>query len=127
MHDTRGIQNLHGIPGLMGGFIGAISASQAGKVFTDADTLNIIFPALSKGRTFSVQAGMQMAALAVTLCLALLSGAFTGFVASRLGRPIEHIFDDEENWHECCYDIELREEEVDDAEPSASDHQNEDD
>jgi ammonium transporter Rh len=36
LHDTCGVHNLHGIPGIIGGCIGAIAASQSGKVFHSA-------------------------------------------------------------------------------------------
>ena len=35
VHDTCGVHNLHGIPGIMGGVIGAISACLADTSFTD--------------------------------------------------------------------------------------------
>lgn len=34
LHDTCGVHNLHGLPGIMGGLIGAVSASLADTSFT---------------------------------------------------------------------------------------------
>jgi hypothetical protein len=62
---------------------------------------------------------MQIAMLFISIGIALLGGAFSGFIASRLGRTIEHIFNDEENWMHCTYDIQPNEEEVADDNASA--------
>jgi|LakMenEpi03Oct11_1017367.scaffolds.fasta_scaffold77464_1 hypothetical protein len=47
---------------------------------------------------------MQLAALGVTLGIALLTGAFSGFVSSKCGGNFE-FFDDKAHFHECEYDI----------------------
>ncbi len=54
----------------------------------------------------------------MTLAIATLGGAFSGFCASRVGRAVEHLFDDEEHWHHCAYDVPLEEEEVEPAKGS---------
>ena len=72
---------------------------------------NMVFKRVGPDRTFAQQGGYQIAALAISLGIALLGGAFSGFVASRVGRKVQHLFDDEEHWHGCAYDIPLEEEE----------------
>ena len=57
--------------------------------------------------------------LCISIGIALIGGAFSGFIASRLGRTIEHIFNDEENWMHCTYDIKPEEGEVADSHDSA--------
>jgi len=55
------------------------------------------------------------------LGIAVLRGAFSGFCASRIGYEVQNVFDDEEHWHNCAYDVPLEEEQ----EP-ASDNQGQD-
>lgn len=43
LHDTCGVNNLHGIPGVLGGLIGCISASAAGDSAYGED-ISIVFP-----------------------------------------------------------------------------------
>lgn len=112
MHDTCGVNNLHGIPGILGGIIGAITASMAGSVIAKREGFELIFDEITKGRSSESQGGYQMAALGVTLGLALMGGAFSGFCASRVGYEVQNLFDDEEHWHNCAYDVPLEEEEV---------------
>ena len=53
LHDTCGVHNLHGMPGVLGGVIGAISASLADSSFENNNTLIRTFPAIGEGRTTS--------------------------------------------------------------------------
>lgn len=84
--------------------------------------MKIVFPKVGVARTVQQQAGYQLAALGVSLAIAILGGAFSGFCASRLGRTVEHLFDDEEHWHGCTYDVPLEEEEVNPAKGSNLDN-----
>ena len=78
IHDTCGVNNLHGIPGIIGGLAGAVSASVADdQVY--GDSINLIFPARSS-RTAAEQGGYQLAALVTTLGISILGGVFTGFL-----------------------------------------------
>lgn len=110
LHDTCGVHNLHGIPGILGGCIGAVAASIAGTTLNNREAIELLFPAIKEGRTYKQQGAYQMAALGVSLGLAIMGGAFSGFCASRIGHRVEHLFDDEEHWHACAYDVPLEEE-----------------
>ena len=54
------------------------------------------------GRTAAVQGGYQMAALAVTLAMAIIGGIITGYIMKlpiiEQIQDIEEMFDDEPNW-----------------------------
>ena len=100
LHDTCGVHNLHGIPGIMGGLIGAISASLADTSFTAEETLFETFPRLRDGRTTGEQGYYQIAALGVTLLISIVGGAFTGFV-TQWACPPETLFYDPENFKDC--------------------------
>ena len=93
IHDTCGVNNLHGIPGIIGGLSGAISAS-----FTSdelyGDNIQNIFPAMDGTRTNIDQGFYQFLALATTL-----GGLFTGrLLNTRCCRNQKKYFDDEDNW-----------------------------
>jgi hypothetical protein len=45
-----------------------------------------------------------LAAIGVTLGIALLSGALSGFLSSKCG-SLDEFFDDKAHFHECEYDI----------------------
>merc|ERR1719195_1710965 len=97
LHDTCGVHNLHGIPGVIGGIFGAISAGLADNTFDNKVSLEATFPKIKDGRTTGEQAGVQLAVLGLTLVFAIAGGAISGFVASRFGK-LEVLFDDTENF-----------------------------
>ena len=103
LHDTCGVHNLHGMPGVLGGIIGAMSASLAESSFDNEKTLYSTFPAVGEGRTTSEQGWYQLAALGCTLSIAIVGGALSGFISSRFGK-IERLFDDMEHFEEVQYD-----------------------
>ena len=116
LHDTCGVHNLHGMPGVFGGIMSALTASQTIKTFKNTSASTALFPAMDKNMkepniydknlplTFHEQAGMQLAGLAVTVGIAIVTGAFSGFICSKFG-DVEELFDDKEHFHGCEYDI----------------------
>ncbi|KAL8625334.1 hypothetical protein ACOMHN_044477 [Nucella lapillus] len=119
LHDTCGVHNLHGMPGLLAAIAGAIMAALA--TWEDwGDSVCDIFEARAKEdgtpcsssleltRTARVQGGYQMAALAMTLAISLVGGALTGVL---LKLPIwnmpqdDDVFDDKVNWEVADFDL----------------------
>ena len=101
LHDTCGVHNLHGIPGVLGGIIGAFSSGLANtEVY--GDQLSSIFTELANGRTQKQQAGYQLACLGSTLAISLIGGYLTGKIIGCPffeGAAAEDMFDDEMWWH----------------------------
>lgn len=55
IHDTCGVNNLHGVPGILGGLIGSITAAAAGDTAYGED-IGLVFPERAGGaRSASVQ------------------------------------------------------------------------
>lgn len=91
IHDTCGVHNLHGMPALLAAIISAIMAAIT-TLETYDDHLKDVFPAMVSnknesgftiaGRTGMEQAGFQLAALGVTLAIAIVGGLITGFILS---------------------------------------------
>lgn len=100
MHDTCGVNNLHGIPGILGGIIGAFSAGLASSNVY-GDNLDVIFTEFKNGRTQAGQALCQLAALGSSIGIALITGLLTGCLL-RCGffHPLtaEECFEDEVSW-----------------------------
>ena len=96
IYDTCGVNNLHGIPGIIGGLGGFISASVADNNLY-GDNISSIFPARADGRTAVEQGLFQLAALCTTLGISICGGLLTGCVLKYLPEPNEY-FEDKENW-----------------------------
>ncbi|KAG8239944.1 hypothetical protein J437_LFUL018094 [Ladona fulva] len=121
VHDTCGVHNLHGMPGVMAGLVGAIMAGIASE--NDYNySLYMLFPAraplansthfeevsqdLSEvlpglDRSAAGQAAYQLLALACTMLIALASGLIMGIVLKLpfLSHvPQELLYDDKFNW-----------------------------
>ncbi|XP_037088885.1 ammonium transporter Rh type A-like [Pollicipes pollicipes] len=101
LHDTCGVHNLHGLPGVLAGMVGAIMAAIASVDQYNA-SLYTIFPArapaanttdwslaterlgvpapLGPARSAAAQGGLQMVALVITLVMAVVGGLLTGLV-----------------------------------------------
>eukprot|EP00088_Acartia_fossae_P015848 TRINITY_DN18786_c0_g1_i5.p1 TRINITY_DN18786_c0_g1~~TRINITY_DN18786_c0_g1_i5.p1 ORF type:complete len:417 (-),score=126.76 TRINITY_DN18786_c0_g1_i5:216-1466(-) len=91
--DTCGVNNLHGMPSILGGLLSIVLAGIATRDQYDQfngdkhDSLHEIFPALAEDgtRTAGWQAGMQAAAMGVTLIFAVVGGIVTGFIMRVVG------------------------------------------
>ncbi|KAM9409758.1 ammonium transporter Rh type C 2-like [Pholidichthys leucotaenia] len=103
LQDTCGIHNLHALPGLLGGFIGAIVAAGASEaVYTREGLVNVFdFEGQFANRTTGTQGGFQAAGTCVALAVGLIGGVCVGFI---LRFPIwadpadDNCFDDEAYW-----------------------------
>ena len=106
MHDTCGVHNLHGLPGVLGGLSGVITTSLAGTLYanTDDGAVTVVFTAIGEGRTFSTQAKFQFFTLLTSLGISLVGGFICGWIASKFGRPPKSLYDDCENWMHVCKD-----------------------
>ena len=79
LHDTCGVHNLHGIPGVMGGLGGFISSCIASDVLY-GESISNVFPARGDGRSAMEQGGFQLVALFSTLGISIVGGLLIGLV-----------------------------------------------
>jgi len=79
IHDVMGVHFRHGLPGFLGGLAGVFAVLAASST-NYGEPLSKLFPEMANGRSKGDQAGMQAAALFVTLAMALVSGALTGLI-----------------------------------------------
>eukprot|EP00092_Neocalanus_flemingeri_P070836 GFUD01086976.1.p1 GENE.GFUD01086976.1~~GFUD01086976.1.p1 ORF type:complete len:496 (-),score=120.66 GFUD01086976.1:299-1786(-) len=95
IHDSCGVNNLHGMPGLLGGLISVLVAGIASPASYDKfsggmdagnKSLTEIFPALANGGTAPGQALSQFLAIVVTLAMALVGGLITGLIMRAVGK-----------------------------------------
>jgi len=110
LHDTCGVHNLHGMPGVLGAILSAIFTSIATR-----EVYNDSFDKLILRGDPSEQASFQMYSLLVSLAIALVSGALTGLF---LSLPIwdrlnsEELYEDGIFWEECEDEDAIAEEKV---------------
>jgi ammonium transporter Rh len=99
MHDTCGVHNLHGMTGIVAGIITAIVAGTL-KPQEYGATFGQDFPKLASGeRTLGIQAGYQLAAIALSFSVAIIGGVITGFVIkSGIFEEIAEPYDDHCLW-----------------------------
>ncbi|XP_045897909.1 ammonium transporter Rh type B-like [Micropterus dolomieu] len=101
IQDTCGVHNLHGMPGVLGAIVGAVTAAVAS---TDVygNGMKDVFPDVAKGDIQpSAQGGRQAISLAVTFGFALLGGLIVGFILKLpvFGTPPDTIcFEDNIYW-----------------------------
>ena len=123
IHDTCGVNNLHGMPGLMAGMLSVLVVLMASEESYGSE-LFLVFPACSpeegshllkkvqlenpaikagEGRSLSFQALVQLIALGVTFAMAIAVGGVTGLLISfkKLFEPVpdDQLFDDEIFWN----------------------------
>jgi len=96
LHDTCGIHNLHGMPGIIGGLAGVVSSAIADDTEYGL-SIGIVFPARGDGRSASEQAWYQLATLVVSIGIGIGGGIITGLILKLLPGP-KKIFDDSEFW-----------------------------
>ena len=100
IRDTAGVNNLHGMPGIFAAIVSAIAIGGASDS-TYGLALATVMPNVANGElSFSEQAGRQLAALVLTLLLAVVGGLATGAVLRIpiCSRPLS-LYDDREAWH----------------------------
>ncbi|XP_008490191.2 ammonium transporter Rh type C [Calypte anna] len=103
IQDTCGIHNLHAMPGLIGGIVGAITAAAATEDMYGKEGFikTFDFTGTYQTRTASVQGGFQAAGILVSLLMAFAGGALVGAI---LKLPIwgdaaaENCFEDDVYW-----------------------------
>lgn len=106
LHDTCGVHNLHGMPGVFGGFVsvlaaGAIADSDYGYVGASDGFIGVFFPGrVGHARSRGEQAGYQLAGLVCTLAIAIVGGTITGWILRLpfFSQPRD-LFTDSEQWH----------------------------
>ena len=98
IQDSNGVLALHGINGILAGFISAVIAGTA-TIGRYPDDFSSLFPALALGRTPGTQGGYQLAALAVVISISIVTGVLTGLLLNlSIFQKVTTPFDDEEFW-----------------------------
>ncbi|XP_072166344.1 ammonium transporter Rh type B-A-like [Diadema setosum] len=112
IHDTCGVNNLHGMPGILGG-LGGVVASALATTAVYGDSLKEIFsdrfdpdmvtpgPDGDEIRSAGTQALFQLAALAITIVIAIITGLITGLIMKLpfLDAPSdEELYEDDPFW-----------------------------
>lgn len=93
LHDTCGIHNLHGMPGLLGGFASVIASGVAYYQMVDyGATYDEIF------HHGGNQPWFQLAAIVITLLIAIGSGSLVALFVHRFVPGNKEHYSDEENW-----------------------------
>ncbi|KAL2791058.1 ammonium transporter Rh type C [Daubentonia madagascariensis] len=103
IQDTCGIHNLHGIPGILGGIVGAVTAAYASPEAYGKEGLahSFDFQGFKEGWSTTTQGKFQIFGLLVSLAMALMGGVIVGLI---LRLPFwgqaadENCFDDGVYW-----------------------------
>jgi hypothetical protein len=96
IHDTCGVLNLHGMPGIIGAVVSMIAAAAATGNLYNPEQLNFTFPDRYE-RTAARQAQIQLAFLVITLAMAIITGFLSGKIISGCTFP-KRFFLDSESW-----------------------------
>lgn len=97
LHDTCGVHNLHGMPGVLGALVSAVVAGVGATADVYGSQLADNFPA---GYSAGKQAGIQVASIVNTLVVAIVGGSLTGLIIRPLKYTVRHHYDDAINWIE---------------------------
>ena len=98
LHDTCGVHNLHGMPGMIGGIVSAIAAAKADSE-TYGTQLGDIFPMISSGSRTAVEQGCyQILCLFVSMGIAIGGGMFTACVIKLITAEQKEYFQDILSW-----------------------------
>ncbi|XP_051837046.1 ammonium transporter Rh type C [Antechinus flavipes] len=103
IQDTCGIHNLHGIPGIIGGIVGAVTANEASMAVYGEEGLKkaFDFEGSKSSWTPRTQGQYQAAGIFVSLAMAFVGGAIVGSILKLpfWGQPAdENCFEDEIYW-----------------------------
>uniref|UniRef100_A0A8B9KE82 Rh family, C glycoprotein b n=1 Tax=Astyanax mexicanus TaxID=7994 RepID=A0A8B9KE82_ASTMX len=106
IQDSCGVHNLHAMPGVIGGIVGAISAAGATESVYGLQGLKDTFDFTGdfKNRTPAAQGGFQAAAMCVSICFGIGGGIFVGLILRMplWGDPTDDkCFDDVIYWELC--------------------------
>jgi len=96
LYDVCGVHNLHGMPGILGGIAGAISAAQADER-KYGEHITEIFSARDT-RSAGEQGAYQAAALGCTLAFAIVGGLISGLIIKNLTPRKKTMFSDKDDW-----------------------------
>jgi len=100
LQDTCGVNNLHGMPSLLGAVAGVIAIATAKKGDYGKE-LGDQLPEVFKGRSMGDQALQQLGFIIITLAVGIGSGGLTGlFVVyfDKLLDPMKILFQDSQHW-----------------------------
>lgn len=98
LHDTCGVLNLHGIPGVMGGLASAVAAVAVKDEKYGGHVTEVWF-GREDGRSAGTQGAYQVAATAVSVGLGIVGGVLTGLLLrSRLFAKPDALFNDAVDW-----------------------------
>jgi len=97
LHDTCGVNNLHGMPGILGALISAVVAGVGASSQVYGSQLDENFPA---NYTAGKQGGIQVLSIVNTVVFAIVGGALTGMIIRPLDDSVQRYYDDAGNWIE---------------------------
>jgi ammonium transporter Rh len=101
LHDTCGVNNLHGMPSMIGAIAAVIATGCATPAGYGETQLAYIMPKMAEGRTANMQAWYQFCYIWITIGIAIGSAVLTGIIIQSHvfdPTPEQALFQDEEYW-----------------------------